>query len=239
MNSSIGVSKEIISTHGLPLEEGQFAKLEHYAELLLEWNAKVNLVSRKDEKGIWPNHILHSISILFEVGFPSGIRVADIGSGGGLPGIPLSIAMPQMEIVLIESIRKKCLALEDMILKLGLANATIVNARVEDASAEREFSHSFDLVLARAVAPLERLIRWSCPLVRRQQDLELMIYKAGSGHRSLGLPALIAMKGGNLEPEISKARKAARLRDLLKVPIMFDGIQNTTLVDKCIVIAAL
>jgi 16S rRNA (guanine527-N7)-methyltransferase len=147
--------------------------------------------------------------------------------------------MPQMEIVLIESIRKKCLALEDMILKLGLANATIVNARVEDASTEREFRHSFDLVLARAVAPLERLIRWSCPLVRRKQDLELRIHKPRSGHRSIALPVLIAMKGGNLDLEISEARKAVCLRELCKVPIMFDGIQNTTLVDKCIVIAAL
>ena len=239
MNDGIGLYQGIISTNGLLLREDQFAKLKHYCELLVEWNAKVNLVSRKDEESIWPNHILHSISILFEVGFPSGIRVADIGSGGGLPGIPLSIAMPQVEIVLIESIRKKCLALEDMIQKLGVVNAKVVNARAEDASSMKEFRHSFDLVLARAVAPLERLIRWSGPLVRKDQELELKIRKAESGNESFALPALIAMKGGSLELEIMDARKVFHSRDLRKVPILFDGIENTTLVDKYIVIVAL
>jgi 16S rRNA (guanine527-N7)-methyltransferase len=239
VNNGIGVYKEIISTNGLPLQEDQFAKLEHYAELLSEWNAKVNLVSRKDEESIWPNHILHSISILFEIRFPEDIKIADIGSGGGLPGIPLSIVMPRVEIVLIDSIRKKSLALEDMIQRLGVTNARVVNARAEDVSRMKEFRHSFDLVLARAVAPLERLIRWSAPLVRKEQKLELKIRKAESGNRTLALPALVAMKGGNLEPEISEARKAVRLRDLLNIPILFDGIENTTLVDKHIVIVAL
>jgi 16S rRNA (guanine527-N7)-methyltransferase len=239
VNNSVGVYKEIISTNGPILEEDQVAKLEHYAELLLKWNAKVNLISRKDEESIWPSHILHSISILFEVGFPSDIRIADIGSGGGLPGIPLSIAMPQVEIVLIESIRKKCLALEDMIQRLGVANARVENARAEDVSRMREYRHSFDLVLARAVAPLEHLIRWSAALVRKEQKLELKIRKAESGNGSFALPVLIALKGGNLEREISEARKAVRLRDLRKVPILFDGIENTSLVDKHIVIVAL
>lgn len=239
MNNGIGVYKWIISTNGPLLHEDQVAKLEHYAELLSEWNAKVNLVSRKDEESIWPSHILHSISILFEIGFPGGIRIADIGSGGGLPGIPLSIVMPQVEIVLIDSIRKKCLALKDMIQRLGVTNARVVNARAEDVSRMKEFRHSFDLVLARAVAPLEHLIRWSADLVRKEQKLELKIRKAESGNGSFALPALIALKGGNLEREISEARRAVPLRDLRKVPILFDGIENTTLVDKHIVIVAL
>ena len=239
MNDDIDLYQGIISINGLPLREDQFAKLKHYSELLTEWNAKVNLISRKDEESIWPNHILHSLSILFEVGFPSGIRVADIGSGGGLPGIPLSIAMPQAEVVLIESIRKKCLALEDMIQRLGVVNAKVVNARAEDASSMKEFRHSFDLVLARAVAPLEQLIRWSGHLVRKEQELKLKIRKAESGNESFPLPALLAMKGGNLEQEIMDARKAFHSRDLRKIPILFNGIENTTLMDKHIVIVAL
>jgi 16S rRNA (guanine527-N7)-methyltransferase len=147
--------------------------------------------------------------------------------------------MPQVEIVLIESIRKKCIALEDMIQRLGVTNARVVNARAEDVSSTKELGHSFDLVLARAVAPLERLIRWSAPLVRKEQELELKIRKGESGNRTLAIPALVAMKGGNLEPEISEARKAVGFRDLCKIPILFDGIENTTLVDKHIVIVAL
>lgn len=239
MNNDISVYKEIFSTNGLLLQESQFSKLEHYSELLSEWNAKVNLVSRKNEDGIWPNHILHSISLLFEVGFPTGVRLADIGTGGGLPGIPISIALPQAEIVLIESIQKKCLALEDIIQKLGLVNAKVVNARAEDEPLVKRFRNSFDVVLARAVAPLEQLIRWSGPLARREQELKLTVRKSESGNESFDLPALIAMKGGNLEREISEARNAARPRDIRKISIQFDGIKNTALVDKQIVMVAL
>jgi 16S rRNA (guanine527-N7)-methyltransferase len=239
VDKGFDVCKGIILANGLTLQEDQFAKLDHYSELLSEWNAKINLVSRKDESSIWPNHILHSISILFEIGLPKGVMVADIGSGGGLPGIPLSIAMPQAKIVLVESIRKKCSALEDMIQRLGLPNARVVNARAEEISGMKEFMNSFDIVLARAVAPLKRLISWSAPLVRRGQKLELEIRKFGSGTGSVALPALVAMKGGNLEIEISEARKPAHFRDLRDLSIRFDGIENTTLVDKHIVIVAL
>lgn len=237
MNNGIDLYKGIISANGLCLKEDQFARLEQYAKLLADWNAKVNLVSRKDQENVWPNHILHSISILFEVGFPAGMRIADIGSGGGLPGVPLSIAMPQVKLVLIESLRKKCLALEDMIQQLGVANARVVNARAEELSSTKEFRHSFDVVLARAVAPLERLIMWAAPLVRRERQLALKILKSDS--ESIDLPALIALKGGNLGLEMAEARGTGRLRDLRKVPIEFEGIENTTLVDKHIVIVAL
>lgn len=239
MNHGIGLYGGIIARNGLPLLEDQLAKLEHYAELLAEWNTRVNLVSRKDTESIWPNHILHSISILFEVELPHGIRIADIGSGGGLPGIPLSIAMPHMHFVLIESIRKKCLALEDIVRRLGLLNTTVINTRVEDASSMKGLQHSFDLVLARAVAPLERLIAWCGPLVRHQQHLEVNVRKVESGHECLTLPALVAMKGGNLEQEIVEAGRTAHHQKLRKIPILFDGIENTTLVDKCIVIVSL
>ena len=239
MNKGIDFYQGIISANGLSLKEDQFARLKQYSELLTEWNTRINLISRKEGENIWPNHIIHSLSILFEVGFPRGIRVADIGSGGGLPGIPLAIALPQMEIILIESIRKKCLALQEMIQKLGLVNTRVVNARAEDASSIKEFAHSFDLVLARAVAPLERLIGWSGPLVRKEQEVKLKIRKAEAANGSFPLPALVAMKGGNLEMEIMDARKLFHPRDLRKVPILFDGIENTTLTDKHIVLVTL
>jgi 16S rRNA (guanine527-N7)-methyltransferase len=197
----------------------------------------VNLISRRDETAVWPAHILHSISLLFELEIPKAARIADIGSGGGFPGIPLAILLPGAKFVLIESIRKKCIALEDMIHRLGLTNARVMNARAEDASCLKEFGRSFDLVLARAVGPLKHLIEWSGRLVRAEQSLRLRIRKGE--HEFVPLPVLVSMKGGNLESEIAEAKKTSHFRGLQKLPIHFDGIQNTTLVDKYIVVVSL
>ena len=234
MPHNSAIYKEIIVGTGLSLTESQFNQLELYANILLDWNAKVNLVSRKDESNIWPGHLLHSLSILFCVSVPDSCNIADMGSGGGLPGIPVAIVLSNSNIVLIESIRKKCLALENMIKRLGLSNTSVLNARAEDVAVK--YKNSFDIVLARAVAPLVDLVRWSIPLVRKNQ---LTIGLRGRDPASLCLPALIAMKGGSLEQEISAAKKKTHFRYIESIPIEFKGIENTDLVHKSLLIAGL
>lgn len=239
MNEQAALYKDIILRNGLHLTEGQLAKLDGYCNLLLRWNAKLNLVSRKDQSNLWPNHILHSLSVLFEMAVPDGAKVVDIGTGGGLPGIPLSIARPHASFVLIESIRKKCLVLEGIVQSLGLVNVEIVNARAEDIASAMKFMRSFDIIVARAVAPLRELIGWSTLLARSHAGSETSIRLLEFGGNAIRLPALIAWKGGDLNQEITEARKTTRPRSIQSHAIHFDGIDQTGLIGKQFVVVEL
>jgi len=232
--------KQIIAANGLRIQDGQFAQLSLFHDLLIEWNARVNLVSRKDESKLWPNHILHSISLLFKLSLPNGVVAADIGSGGGLPGLPLAIMLPEVEIVLIESIKKKCAALSDIVSRLRIGNARVVNGRAEDIGTTKTYANRFDVVLARAVAPLRQLITWSVLLVRKTTGLRIKTRCSdGLIDESIHLPVLVALKGGDLEKELAEAKRSPHCRSLWSCDVQFEGIQKTSLVDKKIVIISL
>lgn len=197
--------------------------LVSYVDLLREWNAKVNLVSRRDEESIWGSHILHSLAPWFLLEFPDSSHVLDLGSGGGLPGIPLAVMRPDVRVTLLDSIRKKTVALEDMVRRLGLTNVTVVNARAEDASREARHAGKFTAVVARAVAPLADLVRWSRPfLARRSAKTEVNLLLASS-RRVIDRPCLIALKGGNLEEEIRTASLKTGERRLEVLDLVFEG----------------
>jgi len=134
----------------------QMKKLSAYVEVLLDWNSKINLISRKDEEKVWEHHILHSLMMFHLNRIKKGDIVLDVGTGGGLPGIPLAILYPDTSFVLIDSIAKKCKAVSDMKESLGLMNVEVWNGRAE------EYRKSvINLVVTRAVAPSEKLIRWT------------------------------------------------------------------------------
>ena len=229
--------KEIISSNGILIQDSEYDKLDLYCDLLLEWNQKVNLLSRKDESNIWPGHILHSISVMFEVDLPAKMAVADVGSGGGFPGIPLAILLPSTTVVLIESIKKKCSALTDMVSRLKLGNARIVNARVEDIANSPGFNRTFDLVFARAVAPLKELIIWSTPLANHGFSNEIKLRHSACD--SISGPCLVAMKGGDTSVEIREARQILGEKRILETDIQFIGAAEAGLVDKKIIIVSL
>src|SRR5512140_2094922 len=105
----------ICRKNGLNPTDGQIRLLEQYVSYLLEWNQKINLISRKDEEQVWQNHILHSAAPLFKVKLDPNPRIMDLGTGGGLPGIPLKILVPESEFLLVDSTRKKTVAVQDMI----------------------------------------------------------------------------------------------------------------------------
>ena len=225
--------RKLIEHNGLKPSSEQFAKLTAYADLLVEWNAKVNLVSRQDMKCIWQRHIVHSISILFELRFPRSVEFADIGSGGGLPAVPLSIMMPGHRLTMFESIRKKCIALEDITSRLELSNIVVVNQRVEDAAKSANFKAKFHVVTARAVASLSDLIRWTRPIVRGSPDIGAVgLNKSGELFRA---PFLVALKGGDITQEIEEAESLSTR--IFSHTLNFTGIEETGLVDKKIVIA--
>jgi 16S rRNA (guanine527-N7)-methyltransferase len=213
--------------HGIELGDEQREMLEEYARLLIEWNRKMNLVSRKDEENIWFSHILHSLTPLFYVSIPEGVKVLDLGTGGGLPGIPLAIVRKDLRFTLLDSIRKKTAAVGDMVQRLGLRNADVVCSRAEDLG-----KRDFDIVVVRAVAPLVELITWTRGLTGVRKEW-------GGGLRAVRTPFMVALKGGDLKGEIEAARVKVGAKGIDVVHIGFDGSEELGLAEKKLVIVEL
>ena len=233
-DSSLRLST-ICRLNGLPLDDNQVDLLRRYIELLRNWNSRVNLISRRDEENIWWNHILHSLSILFFVTPGEAMNLLDLGTGGGLPGIPLAILRNDLHIVLLDSIRKKTAAVQDMVERLALTNARVETGRAEELHGKSGFSGAFDIVVARAVAPLEDLVRWSKPLLRtvkREQVPHRLRLPSG---RPLKVPLLIALKGGDLSEEIRRAQQRARGAVISPNTLVFPGSEELGLEDKRLV----
>jgi 16S rRNA (guanine527-N7)-methyltransferase len=234
IDSSLRLSR-ICRDNGLPLSDDQVNLLRRYVELLREWNAKVNLISRRDEENIWWSHILHSLSILFFVTPGEEMRLLDLGTGGGLPGIPLAILRNDLHITMLDSIRKKTVAVQDMLDKLSLPAARMETGRAEELAAKSGWSGTFDIVVARAVAPLEDLLRWSRPLLRPARGERVQHRLAEPAGRPLSTPLLLALKGGDLAGEIQRAQQRARSAVITSNTLVFPGSEELGLEDKRLV----
>jgi len=176
----------ICAANGIILEPWQIQALERYARELRYWNERVNLISRRDIEHLYERHFLHALSVLKYVNLPERARCLDIGTGAGLPGIPLAIARPDLHMLLVESVAKKARLVALFAAHTGLRHLQVKRARVEELHAHPSFRSAFDYAFARAVAPLATLVEWSQPLLKP------------SG-------ALIAYKGGELEEELRAA----------------------------------
>lgn len=145
---------------------GQIRQLNDYVRLLGEWNRKVNLISRKDTAAIWDHHILPSILPLKLLELPENCRVLDIGSGGGLPAIPLKIMRPDLQMLMVDSVRKKCLFLKMAIRELQLSNISALAQRVEALHGQPEFAQKFDVLIARALGKVALILDLGEPLLK-------------------------------------------------------------------------
>ncbi|ULQ50629.1 16S rRNA (guanine(527)-N(7))-methyltransferase RsmG [Flavihumibacter fluvii] len=178
-----------------PVQLEQFRALQG---LYAEWNAKINVISRKDIDQLYQNHVLHSLAIAAAFSFPAGSRIIDIGTGGGFPGIPLAIFFPETQFLLADSINKKLNVVKEIARAISLTNVTTRHTRVEDIKDQK-----FDYAVSRAVAPLADLWRWARPLlIKRPSEGE---YPASG---------LICLKGGDLAREISESGVKPRLIDI-------------------------
>lgn len=228
--------QNICARNGLQIPDTQIELLARFVEFLLEWNAKINLISRRDQENIWYSHVLHSLSLLFFVDVPRGYRLLDIGTGGGFPGIPLSIARPDLNVVLLDSIRKKTLAVQDMVGRLALTGVSVRTGRAEEVE-ENGGAGTFDIVVARAVAPLPDLVRWSRSYLKESRGMPWET--SGENRLKLTGPALIALKGGDLEKEIAEAKIKERVHYIHTLRMSFSGSLEMRLEDKQAVIAGI
>lgn len=132
-------------------QDRQFSALE---DLYNEWNAKINVISRKDMHAFYEHHVLHSLAIAKVVSFLPGAKVLDLGTGGGFPGVPLAILFPETQFLLVDSVGKKLKVIDDISRSIGLDNIRTLHARAEDVPGH------FDFVVSRAVTRLDTAWGW-------------------------------------------------------------------------------
>jgi 16S rRNA (guanine527-N7)-methyltransferase len=221
--------------NGILLSDKQIEQLEVYVQLLLDWNKKVNLISRKDESNIWRSHIFHAVSLLFKFRLPPSAHVIDLGTGGGLPGIPLKILQPDLQVTLIDATEKKIKVVQEITQKLSLNGVLPRWGRAEELAKDAMFYQSFDIAIARAVAPLKNLIEWSKPLLREKPG-KPQVDSIGDKRRiEVSPPALLAMKGGDLTSEIEKIRYVKGIKEVQVIDLGNAGVNEEALYDKKVV----
>jgi len=177
------------------LNETQRQQIAQLESLYPEWNAKINVISRKDIDNLEVNHILHSLGIVKFVKFTPGTRVMDLGTGGGLPGIPLAIYYPEVTFHLVDRIGKKLRVAQDVAERIGLTNVTFQHGDV------KEVKEKFDFVVSRAVMDFADMV----PLVKRLIESE---------DRNAVPNGLICLKGGDLTGEIQQYRSKVLIDEL-------------------------
>jgi len=144
---------------------GNTKELEkRFNDLVIEWNRKINLVSRK-KTDIYD--LIEDSKLFFDfIDFREGLNVMDLGTGGGIPGIVIKIHHPEIQLTLVDSIEKKIKAVTDILNKLGLENTDAVCSRAEEMAKEDKYKNNYDYIVARSVAALDDLVKWSKDLIK-------------------------------------------------------------------------
>ena len=186
---------ELIEKYFQKLSEKQSEQYKMLDALYHDWNAKINVISRKDIDNLYEHHVLHSLAIAQFIKFKEGTEIMDLGTGGGFPGIPLAIMFPNCHFHLVDSIGKKIKVCTEIAKDLGLSNVTFRHCRAEEEKGK------FDYVVSRAVMPLADLIK--------------IVRKNISQKQNNALPnGLICLKGGELEHETMPVKHSTVLTSI-------------------------
>jgi 16S rRNA (guanine527-N7)-methyltransferase len=228
--------RELCLKNGLNPAEDQIEQLDYYVVLLLEWNKKINIISRKDEENVWTYHILHSISLLFKLDIKKNSAIVDIGTGGGLPGIPIKILRPDISMLCVDSTGKKINAVSQMIKDLKLNNLFAIWGRAEEIGSQPLYNGKFDFAIARAVAPLIDLLCWSKSFLKSKAPNKLAEKVQVKSLEEPSPPALIAFKGGDLSKEIEIARHKYQQIDIQSIDLTIIGSEQLIASDKKILV---
>lgn len=186
---------DCIETYFPDLNEKQKDRFAALYDLYADWNAKINVISRKDIENLYLHHVLHSLGITRMLRFKAGSSIMDIGTGGGFPGIPLAILFPEVQFHLVDSIGKKIKVGQAVAEAIGLTNVTFRHCRAE------EEKHLFDFVVSRAVMPLADLVKIIKKNIKKEQQNALP-------------NGLICLKGGELQQEILPFKNKASVISL-------------------------
>ena len=189
---------ELIRKYFPDLTTLQYEQLEALGPLYTDWNSKINVISRKDIDNLYEHHVLHSLAIAKVIRFTTGTMIADVGTGGGFPGIPLAILFPECGFTLIDSIGKKVRVAQDIAVQIGLKNVVCRHERAEEDKDKYEF------VLSRGVMPLPDL----CNVAGRLMDRKMQRNAYPNG--------VICLKGGDLNAETAKFRKVTEITEIGK-----------------------
>lgn len=186
---------EIIHKYFPGLTPGQKAQFEQLMPLYSDWNAKINVISRKDIDALFERHVLHSLAIAQFIKFTPSTRVLDVGTGGGFPGIPLAIFFPETHFHLVDSTGKKIKVVEAVASGLGLKNVTAEQIRAE------QLPGKYDFVVSRAVTRLPEFVKWIAKNISRKQ-------------RNALLNGVLYLKGGDIDQELKPFGKKVRVQPL-------------------------
>jgi len=173
----------------------QADQLRQLEPLYNDWNQKINVISRKDIQNLYEHHVLHSLALAKLIQFQPGTSVMDLGTGGGLPGLPLAILMPQVQFHLIDSIGKKVRVAQEIATAIGLRNVRTTHSRVED------IREQYDFVVTRATMPLADFMRCARKNIATTQ-------------RNALPNGLLALKGGELEGEMAGMKALCTVWDI-------------------------
>lgn len=157
--------KQDLAALGLSLPTEAMERMSEYLKLLLETNKHVNLTAIREEDAAWRRLIVDSLTPLPYIDLPSGSRVIDIGTGAGLPGMPLAIALPEIHFSLVDSTGKKIAFLRSVVSALKLENVNLYSERAEDLGQAHEHREQYDLAISRAVGPMPLVLEYCMPML--------------------------------------------------------------------------
>lgn len=200
---------------GITLTERQYQQFMDYYELLIERNKVMNLTAIIDLREVITKHFIDSLAMIKAIK-PDKERLIDIGTGAGFPGIPLKIAFPDLDIVLLDSLKKRLTFLDEVINQLGITGIRTLHGRAEDFGRDGSYREQFDLCVSRAVARLSSLSEYCLPYVK----------KGG---------CFISYKSGNIEEELKSSKRAikllgAELKEIIEYQLPNTDIQRTLIV---------
>lgn len=212
---------EGLKEKSISLTKEQLKQFEVYYDLLVEWNEKMNLTNITEKKEVYLKHFYDSISLSFYEDMSKVNRLCDVGAGAGFPSIPLKICYPHLDVVIVDSLKKRITFLDRLKSELNLSDVTFVHGRAEDIGRDKNYRESFDLVTARAVARTNVLSEYCLPLA-----------KVGG--------KFIAMKGSQVDKEIQEAKSAINtLGGKVKDHISFnlpieESARSIIIIEKCV-----
>ncbi|MBI3195576.1 MAG: 16S rRNA (guanine(527)-N(7))-methyltransferase RsmG [Ignavibacteriae bacterium] len=228
---------KIFEKNNICVSNEQFEVLNLFASQLLEWNGKVNLISRKDEENLWEKHIFGSLLLISKLNFERHASIVDVGTGGGFPGIPLAICLPENQFTLVDSIQKKINAVNDIITQLGLTNVTAICSRAETLSETSEHKNRYDYIVSRAVARVNEIVRWSKNFLCKNQ-LETQNEKQKTV-TTLRRNSIVMFKGGDISEEIRETEIKQKPKSIEVIPLNVNGLESFGFADKKLVIIRL